>query len=107
MSGLLDWLRKLDRDTGPQQANAIEELDQEPPATNGALPCQQKHWIEIQLHWKDDKTPVTIRCVLTKSGATKLDGPLANGKRRIKDLPDGGMYTVSFPDIDADEWAAA
>ncbi len=71
----------------------------------GVQPCPlEKHWIKVRLRYKDDKSNVPATpCSLTQGERQVADGPVADGSFELKHIP-GGMYEVSFPDIDASEW---
>jgi hypothetical protein len=71
----------------------------------GVAACkQEKHWIRVILCYKDDKSKVkAAKCTLSKGGAVKAPGPLANGQYYVPVI-DPGTYDISFPEIDASEW---
>lgn len=71
----------------------------------GVLPCQNNHLVRVELKYKDDRSPVPAAKCTIKLGATVTNpGPLSNGVLQSTGLP-GGTYTVTFPDIDGNEWA--
>lgn len=76
-----------------------------PGTSPTTMQCQKKHWVKVRLKHRDDKTDVpAAACEITLGGTEIAPGPLAGGVLEAHNL-DPGSYEVSFPDIDASEWA--
>jgi hypothetical protein len=70
-----------------------------------ACPKDNKHWVKVELRYKDTREFVPVaECRILQGSAVIDSGPLATGVLEAKGLP-GGTYSVTFPDIDASEWA--
>ena len=67
--------------------------------------CGRIHSVKVELRFKDDRSPVPVEeCHILQGDATINSGPLATGVLESKNLP-AAAYTVTFPDLDANEWA--
>ena len=65
----------------------------------------RKHWVKVELKYKDSKAYVPAAEATILQGREVVNGgPLANGVLESRQLP-GLTYSVTFPDIDATEWA--
>jgi len=100
-------------------AKALKQAKNETLPTNsvpltGVIQCKRedtkvKHWVKINLQFKekhDDKDVPQTVFSLIKGGQQVRGGGLANGKAEATDL-EGGLYEISFPEIDAAEWEPA
>jgi hypothetical protein len=90
---------------GTTSAGSVAEDYSRFPVGGTTMPCQQKHYVEIELLGEDDRPVPGEEYRITLPDGRVVTGQLnVLGKAYVPDIPDLGNCQITFPALDNEAW---